>query len=139
MIFDDPGIKVEIDLDKVGVQQTKDHTNVIELTKDINLVMRYPNLGDMQGFTDEGEIKSIFEMIKRCVHEIHDGETVHHRVDMSEKDLDSFIDSMSTENFESVGKFFETMPKLVHIVVVKNPKTKKKNEIPLEGLQSFFG
>ena len=132
-------VDVEIDLDKVGVQQTKDHTNVIELTKDINLVMRYPNLGDMQGFTDEGEIKSIFEMIKRCVHEIHDGETVHHRVDMSEKDLDSFIDSMSTENFESVGKFFETMPKLVHIVVVKNPKTKKKNEIPLEGLQSFFG
>ena len=54
-------VDIEIDLDKVGVQQTKDHTNVIELTKDINLVMRYPNLGDMQGFTDEGEIKSIFE------------------------------------------------------------------------------
>ena len=131
-------VDVEVDLDQVGIQQTKEHTNVIELAEDINLVMRYPNLGDMQGFTGEGEIKSIFEMIKRCVHEIHDGETVHHRVDMSEKDLDAFIDSMSTTNFESVGNFFETMPKLVHVVEVKNPKTKKKSEFPIEGLQSFF-
>jgi len=30
------------------------------------------------------------------------------------------------------------MPKLIHVVEVKNPKTKKKNEIPIEGLQSFF-
>ena len=131
-------VDVEVDLDQVGIQQTKDHTNVIELAEGINLVMRYPNLGDMQGFDEQGDIKSIFEMIKRCVHEIHDGETVHHRVDMSEKDLEAFLDSMSTTNFESVGKFFETMPKLVHVIEVKNPKTKKKNKIPLEGLQSFF-
>ena len=131
-------VDVEVDLDQVGIQQTKDHTNVIELAEGINLVMRYPNLGDMQGFDEQGDIKSIFEMIKRCVYEIHDGETVHHRVDMSEKDLEAFLDSMSTTNFESVGKFFETMPKLVHVIEVKNPKTKKKNKIPLEGLQSFF-
>ena len=131
-------VEVEVDLEEVGIQQTKDHTNVIELAKDISLIMRYPNLGDMQGFTGEGEMKSIFEMVKRCVYEIHDGETVHHRVDMSEKELDDFIDSMSTANFENVGKFFETMPKLVHVVEVKNPKTKKKSEIPIEGLQSFF-
>ena len=132
-------VEVEVDLEEVGIQQAKDHTNVINLAEDISLIMRYPNLGDMQGFTGEGEIKSIFEMIKRCVHEIHDGETVHHRVDMSEKDLEAFIDSMSTDNFTNVGKFFETMPKLVHVVEVKNPNTKKKNVIPIEGLQSFFG
>jgi hypothetical protein len=77
-------------------------------------------------------------MIKRCIHEIHDGETVHNKVDMSEKELDEFIDSMSTSHFESLTIFFETMPKLQHVVEVKNPKTKKKNEILIEGLQSFF-
>ena len=40
-------VDVEVDLDQVGIQQTKEHTNVIELAEDINLVMRYPNLGDM--------------------------------------------------------------------------------------------
>ena len=57
---------------------------------------------------------------------------------MSEKDLDSFIDSMSLKNFESIGKFFATMPKLSYNLEVVNPKTKVKSVVPIEGLQSFF-
>jgi hypothetical protein len=132
-------VDVEIDLEEVDVQMSEDHTNIVDITKDIKLIMRYPCLKDMTGFTDTGEVSSIFNMIKRCIHEIHDGETVHNKVDISEKELDEFIDSMSTENFEGFSTFFETMPKLQHMVVVKNPKTKKKNEILIEGLQNFFG
>ena len=132
-------VDVEIDLKDVTVQMKEEHTNIVELTKNIHIVMKYPTLSDMSGFDDKGQIQSIFEMIKRCVSEIHDGETVYNKVDISEKELDEFIDSMSTENFENLSAFFETMPKLQHVVEVKNPKTKKKNEILIEGLQSFFG
>ena len=131
-------VDVEIDLEEVDVQMSKDHTNVVDLTKDVKLIMKYPCLKDMAGFTDTNQVSSIFEMIKRCIHEVHDGDTVYNRVDMSEKELDEFIDSMSTENFENLTNFFETMPKLQHTIEVKNPKTKKKNEILIEGLQSFF-
>ena len=131
-------VDVEIDLEKVDIQMKEDHTNVIELTDNISIIMKYPCLEDMSGFGDQGEVKSIFSMIKRCIHEVHDGETIHNKVDMSEKELDEFIDSMSTSHFESLTTFFETMPKLQHAVTVKNPKTKKKNEIIIEGIQSFF-
>jgi hypothetical protein len=132
-------VDVNINLEEVDVQMSNDHTNVIVLTKDISLVMRYPRFEDMSGFSNESQAKSLFDMIKRCVHEIHDGDTVHHRVDISEKELETFIESMTTQNLEEVGTFFETMPKLIHIVKTKNPKTKKTVEIPIEGLQSFFG
>ena len=132
-------VDVEVDLEKVDVQMTDDHTNIVNLTKDITLVMRYPCLKDMSGFDDTGEVSSMFDMIKRCVHEVRDGETIYNRVDISDKELDDFIDSMSSENFEQVANFFNTMPKLYHEIDVKNPKTKKKNKIPIEGLQSFFG
>jgi len=129
---------VELNLDDINVQMTEDHTNVIDLSNDIKLVMKYPCLGDMQGYDEMGEIKSLFHMIKRCVHEIHDGEQIHNRIDIQDNELDDFIDSMSTQNFELVGKFFETMPKLKHVIEVENPKTKVKNELTIEGLQSFF-
>ena len=131
-------VQVEIDLKNVNVQMTEDHTNVVTLTKDISMIMKYPNLSDMDGFDPQGQILSLFEMIKRCILEIRDGETIHNKVDISNKELDKFIDSMSTENFEGVSNFFETMPKLRHVIKVTNPKTKKKSEIPIEGLQSFF-
>ena len=131
-------VDVEIDLEKVDIQMKEEHTNIVELTDNIHIVMKYPCLEDMSGFGDQGEVKSIFSMIKRCINEVHDGETIHNKVDMSEKELDDFIDSMSTSHFEDLTNFFETMPKLQHVVEVKNPKTKKKNEILIEGLQSFF-
>ena len=131
-------VNVEINLEEVDVQMKEEHTNVIKLTNEINIIMKYPCLEDMAGFTGEGEVKSVFAMIKRCINEVHDGETVYNKVDMSEKELDEFIDSMSTSHFEELTKFFDTMPKLLHVIEVKNPKTKKKVEIPIEGLQSFF-
>ena len=131
-------VEVEVNLEEVDVQMSVGHTNTIELSKDITMIMKYPCLKDMTGFDDEGEITNLFEMIKRCVHEVRQGETVYNRVDISDKELDEFIESMSTQNFEAVGSFFDTMPKLQHVINVKNPKTKKKGEVVLEGFQSFF-
>ena len=73
------------------------------------------------------------------MHEIHDVDTIHNKVDMSDKDLDEFLGSMSQNDLEKVTHFFDTMPKLQHIIKVKNPKTKKVSEVPIEGMQSFFG
>ena len=131
-------VNVEIDLKDVNIQVKEEHTNIVQVTDDVHIVMRYPTLKDMAGYNNTGQIDSIFDMIRRCVHEIHDGETVHNRVDISNKELDEFVESMSAQNFESLSAFFETMPKLIHEIEVKNPKTKKKNKIPIEGLQSFF-
>ena len=131
-------VNVSIPLEEVNVQMKEDHTNVVTLTDNISVVMRYPCLGDMRGFNALGQTKSMFQMVKKCIHEVHDGEKVHRRVDMSEKDLDGFIDSMSSKNFEAVGEFFSSMPKLSYDLEVVNPKTKVKSVVPIEGLQSFF-
>jgi len=58
--------------------------------------------------------------------------------DFSKKDLKVFLESLTSEQFLRVQKFFETMPRLRHKLEVTNPKTKKVNEITLEGLQAFF-
>ena len=50
-------VNVSIPLEEVNVQMKKDHTNVISLTNDISVVMRYPCLGDMKGFNALGERK----------------------------------------------------------------------------------
>ena len=131
-------VDVEINLEEVDVQISVEHSNTIELSDDISLVMKYPCLKDMTGFDETGEVTNLFEMISRCVSEVRQGETVFNRVDMTDKELDDFIDSMSSKHFDEVTNFFTTMPKLVHVVDVKNPNTNKTTEIPIEGLQSFF-
>ena len=111
------------------------HTNEIAITDKIKIVMRYPRLDDMLG---ADEIEDIFKMVYRCVHEIHDGEKVYHKIDMSEKELVDFVDSLTSEQFEKVTDFFDSMPKVQHVVEVTNPKTKKKGDVVIDGVASFF-
>ena len=130
-------VKTNLNLDDVGVNQKLGHTNEISITDKIKIIMNYPTLNDMISGNITG-IDEVFDMIKRCVHEIHDGETVHNKIDMSESDLDEFIESLTTEQFQGLSDFFDTMPKVAHSIEVTNPKTKKKGEVVIEGIQSFF-
>ena len=129
-------VKKTINLEDIDVIMKADHTNEIKITEKIKLVMRYPTLGDTVGF--QNEIFDVFKMIQRCVHEIHDGDKIYHRVDMSEKELAEFIENLNNEQFEGISEFFDTMPKVQHVVKITNPKTKKKGEIVIEGIDSFF-
>ena len=133
-------VPYELDLNDVDVHMTEDHTNIVELNDDISLVMNYPTVKDTYDVASDNESQTIkiFDMLKRCIVEIHDGEEVHNVIDVSKKELTVFFESMSQPMFEKLQKFFESMPKLRHVVEVKNPKTKKKNEIMLEGLGDFF-
>ena len=128
-----------INLEDIGVNMEVGHTNEINITDKIKMVMRYPTLNDMTDIVGEtDDIEDLFLMIRQCVHEIHDGEKVYNKVDMSDSELKDFIESLTTEQFENLNKFFDTMPKVQHSVEVTNPKTKKKGEVVIEGIQSFF-
>ena len=133
-------VSYDLNLDDVDIHMTDDHTNVVELTDDISLVMKYPTVKDSYSIGDDegSQTVKIFDMLKRCIVEIHDGEEVHNVIDVSKKELTEFFESMTQQQFELLQEFFNTMPKLRHTIEVKNPKTKKKNEILLEGLGDFF-
>ena len=54
-------------------------------------------------------------------------------------DINDFIDQLPSQKFDEIMEFFDTMPKLRHIMEVTNPNTKVKSEVVLEGLQNFLG
>ena len=116
---------------------TDDHTNIIQVNDDVKLVFTYPSFKTTKSLLD-GKERNDFEIVRKCISEIHFGEDIYNKVDMSEKELKDFIESLNTEQFEKIIQFFETMPKLRHVVEVTNPKTKVKSEILLEGLNSFL-
>ena len=119
-------------------QPEKRNALTSELTDDIKMFMKYPTLSSLDGFDEKDETESTLRMMQNCVDEIHFGDDVYRRVDMSDKELSEFFNDMTSEMFARVQVFFTTMPKLRHILDIKNPKTKKKSEHMLEGLADFF-
>ena len=131
-------VKKTIDLEDVGIHMLEDHTNEIVVSDECKIIFRYPILSDMKGVA-VSDISSAFSVISSCISEIHYGDDIYNKNDISKKDIEEFIDSLTGEQFEKVTGFFQTMPKLRYVVEVTNPETKKSNEIVVEGLQSFLG
>jgi len=132
---------VEVDLSKVEVQVDGEHSNKIELTDSMGMIMTYPTIDSFQ----EGGIQTInagnmLEVVGSCILQIYEdkGEKVYQAKDQTKKELTEFIESMNTGQFKQVQAFFDTMPKLKHTIKVKNPKTKKSSDVTLMGLNDFF-
>jgi hypothetical protein len=132
---------VELDLTEVKVQVDDNHTNKIELTDDMGMIMTYPTI---DSFLESGietiNANNMLDVIGSCVLQIYEnnGEKVYQAKDQTKKELTEFIESMNSGQFKKLQSFFDTMPKLKHTIKVKNPKTKKTNDVTLTGLNDFF-
>jgi len=132
---------VEVDLSEVKVQEIEGHTNKIELTDEMGIYMQYPTVDTFSksGMT-EITASNMLEVISACIAQVYDkkGEEVWESKDSTKKELVDFIEQLSSKQFAEIQKFFDTMPKLKHVVTVKNPKTKVETEVVLSGLSDFF-
>jgi len=133
---------VEVDLTEIEVQVNDDHTNKIELTDEMGVIMRYPTIDSFStaGISDI-TADNMLDVIVTCIDKIYDkkGEEVYDSKDSSKKELMDFVEQMNTTQFQDVQAFFDSMPKLRHEITVVNPKTKVENVVALSGLNDFFG
>ena len=134
-------VPTEIDLTKVGVEMGEEHTNKVELTEEMGIIMTYPSLDSFIDFdTTNINASNMLDIIVTCIKQIYDkkGEDVYEAKDSTKKELVEFIEQLNSKQFADVQKFFDTMPRLKHTVKIENPKTKKKSEVTLTGLNDFF-
>ena len=134
-------VPVKIPLNEIKVKKDKKHKKDIKLGDDIILTMGYPSLDtfvQMNFQEEEPTVDSVFEMAASCVKQIADAEQVYDAMDTPKEELISFFDQLTSQQFQEVQAFFDTMPKLQHTVKVINPKTKVESSVTLEGLSAFF-
>ena len=132
-------VPVTIDLEEINVNMLDNHSTEIMITDEVKANFRYPILKDMRGVTtDSTELDKVFHVMNKCISNIEFGDDIYQRSDISEEELNNFIDELTSEQFEKIVEFFNTMPKLRHTIEVTNPKTKVKSEVVLEGLESFL-
>ena len=131
---------VELDLSKVEVHVDEKHNNTIQINDKIKMIMKYPTLDTFDPSVDATKLKTeqLFDIIANTVYEVYDGETVHKAADYTKEEMKKFIESLTSDHFQKIQQFFNTMPRLEHELEIENPKTKVKSKVVLSGLQSFF-
>ncbi len=136
-------VPVKINIDDIKIQKEEGHDKKIKLDDNLAMEMKYPSLEQFIknnfDFNDDASIDKSFEVIASCIDKIYNEDEVWTTSDCTKKELMDFLDQMNTMQFKQIEKFFETMPKLSHKVMLKNPETEVESEVVIEGLASFFG
>ncbi len=145
-------IALGLNIEDIKVEKQKEHTTKIQITDELGVVMNYPSLAlqiKIDSIKDANDIDKIFQTVLWCVDYIYDKDKTYSNKDHTEKEMYEFLESLTDDQFQKLSKFFETMPKLRHKVLLEckakvkgEGKNKKacgyKEDLVLEGLQSFF-
>jgi hypothetical protein len=116
-----------------------EHTKKIQLTDSVGLMMKYPTFEMMKSMVGKSESEAIMSMIYKCIDYIYDKENMYYIKDVTEKELEEFIDNIQQKDLEKLRVFFDTMPKIKKDVDYTCKKCNYHETITLEGTQDFFG
>jgi len=130
--------KYEIDLTKINPTVEKKQDKKILFSENVGIVMKYPTFEDLQTIETTKEDVIVSELICKCIDYIFDSENIYYAKDHSKEELIDFIDNLQQKDLEKIQNFFNSTPKIRHTIDFKCKKCGYKEDIVLEGLQSFF-
>ena len=127
---------VNIDLGNEKVE------NKIMITDNVGVILKYPTTDEVMKIMNNGDktdIKNIFALVTACIETIFDKDNAYETKNLEKKEIDAFVESLSSKQFEKIKDFFEGIPKLRKDVSFDCEKCGTHNPLVLEGLQNFFG
>ena len=126
------------DLEAIKIDTHKDHTDLIKLTDDIQVRMVPPKMEYLMATVSKNQIDIVMDVIRDSISEIIQGKEVFSAQDHTKEELEEFLNSLNSGQFQNVRQFFETMPALRHDIEYTCNKCNKTEKQTLQGLASFF-
>jgi len=133
-------MEVALNLLDVKVEMNDDNEDTIQLTPTITMKLRYPQFSVIEKTSKQTNSTEVaFNMIIDSIENIFDGEQYYYATETPKKEMVDFVESLNTEQFGKIEKFFERLPKLNKKIECACGRCGFKHLIEVEGLENFFG
>ena len=111
----------------------------IQLTEDIVLNLKFPEYESMiKSKFDGTRLSDGFSMIGACIDTILTEDERYDVADVSQKELDEFLESLTTEQFSKITAFLAKVPTIQHDAEFMCGNCGHENKIELRGLRDFL-
>jgi hypothetical protein len=126
-------VDLSFDIDQVTIDKDKAHTNLIDVTDKVKIVLKYPSI-DLALSVRNADTLGI---VKSCLHQVVEGESVYVVSDFTDDEVTEFVESLSGPVLVKIKNFFDTMPKMKIEIPYTNSAGKKKTFVA-KGTETFF-
>jgi hypothetical protein len=140
---DNPKARVtkQINLLDAKVEVFDNHSSKIQLFEDVGVVMKYPTietLKKLEAEIQEDQVDQAIDIISDCIDFVYNADEVFPAHEQTKEELIDFLNNLTTEQFNKIRSFFQTMPQLRVYVEYTCPVCNRHHNKYMEGLASFF-
>ena len=134
----DEVVPINIDISAIEIKQGEKTENKIQLNDEIGVTLRAPTLKDAERSSKMSKGQSaINEAIISVVESVYDSNEVYPLSQASPKEIDSFIDSLNSQQVLEIQSWVDKLPQLKHEIEFEC-KNGHKTKKTLSGLADFF-
>jgi len=132
--------EVKINLDDVKVANLEEEVDKhIKLTDDISVDLKWNTMDDrLDPAEKSSETDTIINMVAHSIDTIYSGDEIYSAKDASKKELQTFVESLSSDQFTEIVNTLGKAPYLSYDIHFDCKECKKENVIELKGLTDFF-
>ena len=134
-------VEAEININEIEVFKPEGHNSKIMFDDKTGIVMKYPSMKqfiEREFLQKDMGTEEVYNFIAESIDQIFTEDEVFDSSTTTKKEFRTFVENLTTKQFEKIQQFYTTSPKLTHKFTVVNPNTGKESEYTIEGLQSFF-
>ncbi len=140
----DATTKIKINLADIKLTINDKHTPIIKLTDKISVEMKYPTmdvynrLAELENIEDNSTVEELFGVVINCIDNIYSGDEIFNASDHTKEEMNEFISSLTSDQFEKLKMFFSTMPAILHDIEFTCSKCNCQEKQTLNGIGDFF-
>ena len=129
-------VDYSLKIEDVKPDLNKKFERKVEFEKDYGVIMKVPTIKHISNKKTLLDLS--YGLVRDCIDQIYNGDEVFETADLSVKELDEFVNHLTTRQFNLIRKYFESLPVVSHLIKYKNPKSGKDFTMTLQGASDFF-
>ena len=131
-------IEVNIDIDNIKIVRGENHKDVIDISDNILLKMKYPSIDYAMKFSADTMSQSeMFDVMVGCIDSVVEGDQVYKLHEFSQQEVNEFLDSLNADVVSKMKDFFDGAPKMRYEHKYTNKDGVEKTFVA-EGTETFF-
>lgn len=115
-----------------------EYNDLIQLTDKVGLKLRYPTYDILQKNYESPKDEFIFILLKNCIEYIYDENEIYKTKDITDDELNEFIDSLGINHLKLLQNFFDNLPSINKSIQFTCHKCKFIHTIVPRGIGSFL-
>lgn len=130
--------ELTLNLDEIEVKFPENISNKIMLSDKVGITIRYPCITDAAVNIGEMGVDQVLDFVTSSIETVFDDDNVYTKKDFTADEIKKFVESMTSGQFELIGKFYLNMPVMKKEIGCKCISCGHEFSATFTGLQDFF-